>query len=376
MYRFALKISEHFGKLSVGETGALRLKDGKLLFFDYQTEKDYVICSRSNCSHNDSSCNGSYNGHNGAVGLAEYGGKLYCFVEASEKNVYELVQMDLDGDHRKVIVEIDRGNSEPGNWEADLSLIGTYYAGDKAITILDWMYHPLDDSEENISTQQCIAVDLKSGKIIEVTPRQEEPVQCLIDGISDKGSVIKVSGNQDQYLLFDLKEGDIQKIKGDVDSPFYILGEYEGDLIIEEFEKGLIEDEEVIGTIKTRVYRWDLKQDKKELLLELDNGYVFDAGNIDAGSIADGDKLLFMKRKPEGRADYYSYSLKSGNEELLYEEVRNVPYRIIGETEDSFIYHTYTDKKWTMYMMNKEDYYKGNFEDSVRLKKLDRWLGV
>lgn len=52
-----------------------------------------------------------------------------------------------------------------------------------------------------------------------------------------------------------------------------------------------------------------------------------------------------MKRKPEGRADYYSYSLKSGNEELLYEEVRNVPYRIIGETEDSFIYHTYLKQK-------------------------------
>ena len=54
--------------------------------------------------------------------------------------------------------------------------------GHKVITILNWHYNPADSDEEDIQTQQCIAVDLQSGEITEVTPRQKEPVQCIIEG--------------------------------------------------------------------------------------------------------------------------------------------------------------------------------------------------
>lgn len=422
-----------FGTFSAGETGVLQIKEGHLLFFDYKSKKDYVICSRANCRHNDDRCSGWYSGYHGALGLAEYGGRLYCFINNSKKNVYEFVQMNLDGNDRKVIAEIDRGDSMPGKWEANLDLSATYYAGHKAITILNWMYNPADDSEENMQTQQCIALDLKSGKITEVTPRQKEPVQCSIDAVSKNHSVVEVTGYQEQiltqsefykkfeqgdfakndvvmkaedpyesyqdwyydnvahwyqYFLFDLKqedgrileEGVLKKVRTEDDEiraikpPFYISSFYEDDLIIEEIEEGMIEDEGVTGTVKNIVYRWNLKNNKKELLLDLDNGYVFDAGGIDIGNIIEGDTLLFLKRKPGGKADYYRYSLKIGKKELLYEAERNVPYRIVGETKSSFIYYTADDTKKSMYMMDKEDYYKGNFEGSVRLEELDEYF--
>ena len=418
---------------SAGETGVLRIKDGNLLFFDYKSRKDYVICSRANCRHNDDSCSGWYEGYRGALGLAEYGEKLYCLISNSEKNVYELVQMNLDGNHRKVITEIDRGDGAPGKWEADLKLSSPYYAGHKVITILNWHYNPADSDEEDIQTQQCIAVDLQSGEITEVTPRQKEPVQCFIEAVSKNHSAIEVCGYQEQpltqrefyeqyeqgafakndrimkakdpyegyqdwyfdetpqwyrYLLFDLKQEDTSIIKkgflkkvrnedGEVRAfvpPFYISGLYEDDLITEEIEEEMIEDEGYLGFVKNRVYRWDLKKDQKELLLDLENGYVFDAGGVDVSSIIEGDTLLFLKRKPNGKADYYRYSLKTGKEELLYEAERNVPYRIVGETKRSFLYYTADDTKKSMYMMDKEDYYKGDFEGSVRLKELDEYF--
>ncbi len=79
-----------------------------------------------------------------------------------------------------------------------------------------------------------------------------------------------------------------------------------------------------------------MKKDQKELLLDLENGYVFDAGGVDVSSIIEGDTLLFLKRNQTAKADYYRYSLKTGKEELLYEAERNVPYRIVGETKRSF----------------------------------------
>ncbi len=63
----------------------------------------------------------------------------------------------------------------------------------------------------------------------------------------------------------------------------------------------MIEDEGYLGFVKNRVYRWDLKKDQKELLLDLENGYVFDAGGVDVSSIIEGDTLLFLKRKPNGK---------------------------------------------------------------------------
>lgn len=145
-------------------------------------------------------------------------------------------------------------------------------------------------------------------------------------------------------------------------------------MIVKEFTEALIEDEGVTGTVKNKIYKWNPKEGRKELLLDLDNGYVFDAGGINASLIVDDDMLLFLKRKPEGKADYYSYNLKTGEEEFLYEEVRNVPYRIIGEAGNSIVYYTYDDTKKSMYMMKKADYYEGNFEDSVRLKGLDEYF--
>lgn len=419
--------------LSVGETGVLRIKDNHLLFFDYESKKDYVICSRANCKHSDDSCSGWYTGYYGAMGLAEYGGKLYCFINNEDENVYELIQMNLDGNQRKVIMEIDRGDSTPGTWEANLDLSRVYYAGNKVITTLNWYYNVADKSEKNIQTQQCIAVDLESGELLEITERVEAEEQCYVEAISKDYCIVKHSGFETEmltedefyeqyekgefsahdkimkaenpyemyydyyfdeteqwykYILFDLNTKDIRVLyenfyekerdeNGEVSAlkaQFDICSLYRDDVIIEKLEESWIEDEGDTGIVKDTVYKWNLKTGKKEKILNLSNGYVFDAGGLSGGVLVDQEKILFLKRKEGGKADYSSYSLKTGTKEFLYEAERNVPYRIIGETKDSFIYYTADDTKKSVYMMKKDDYYKGNFDNSNRLKGLDEYF--
>lgn len=418
---------------SIGLNGIFRIRENHLLFFDYDSKEEYVICSRANCRHNNENCSGWYSGYHGALGFAEYNGYLYCFIDNQEKNLYEFIRMNRDGSQRKVIAEIDHGDSAPGNWEMKLSAFNFYYAGNKVITTLDWNYNPIDNSKREIQTTQSIAIDLKSGKIIDITDRIKKEVHCFIDAISKDYCVVNISGyketeltekafyekyeqgefdgnaeikkadnpyeayydwyvnNTNQWyklVLFDLnseeatllQEGILENIRDEngkvraASQPFNVCSLYKDNIIIDTFEEALIEDEGYLGVVKNKVYKWNIKSGEKELLLNLENGYVFDAGGINEGIIVDRDYLLFLKRTPDLKAEYYSYNLKTGEENLLYEAERNVPYRIIGETEDSFIYYTFDDTKKSMYMMKKSDYYKGNFENSVRLEGLDEYF--
>ena len=417
--------ADDFSTSSVGENGVLRLKDNHLMYFDYSTQKDYVICSRANCKHNDESCSGWYGSVHGAKGLAEYDGRLYCFIYDEDDYTLKLVRMERDGSERKVISKISCGDSTPGTWNLRQDATEIYYAGGKALIILGWIYNPIDESEEELETQQCVAINLKTGDITEVTEKDKEDVRCNIDAVSKDYCIVNLSGESEKllsekafykkfesgdfdnnkniknaenpyeayymnysaeipkwykFVLFDLnknetsvlEEGNLEKAideNGEYYAdfqPFYISGIYGEYVIIETFKETNIADEGVRGVSENKVYKWDFKNNKKELILDIDNGYVFDAGGLEAGVVVDENKLLYLKRKSGMKADYYSYNLDTGEEKKLYEAERNVPYRIAGETEDSFIYYTSTDEKKLMYMMKKSDYYKGDFDKSIR----------
>ncbi|MEY8364777.1 hypothetical protein AALA22_03875 [Anaerovoracaceae bacterium 41-7] len=263
--------------------------------------------------------------------------------------------------------------------------------------------------------------------------RTEEPVQCTIEAVSKDYSIIKVTGYAEQrftedefftryeqgefadyvqimkaenpyeaycdwyfdevtcwykYLIFDidkketdiLQMGDLKKVKDEngkttaIKPPFYIIGVYKNDLVIEKLEEGVIEDEEYPGIIKEQVYRWDLQKNTKEKILHIDDGYVFDAGGLDCSSIVDHNKILFLRRKPNGKAVYYYYCFETEQEVQMYETVRNVPYRIVGEMKNCFIYYTADETKKSMYMLDKDYYYKGNFEKSIRIETMDEYF--
>lgn len=417
-------------KLSAGENGILRIKDGHLSFFDYDTKKDYVLCSKANCSHVTLKCSGTYDGSRGATGLAEHGGKIYCLLRNTDENTYDMVQMDLDGGNRKTIAAINQGDAAAGKWLASLDSSDVYYCQGMALTVIQCQYQAEDRDEEDIYTGQCIAVDLHRGDVIEVSQRQKEEVNCFIDSVGEDGAVIRLQGYEKpilarkefyqqfeqgvfdkmkkisdaadpytgyqewywnntpewyEFVFFDLKTGEswtLEKGKmvklyddqGQVQGakpPYSVLGWYDGDLILDTYEEAWNEEEGVTDIVKNNVYRWNIKTNKKEKLLTVEDGYVFDAGGLDNSSVVEGDKLLYLVRKPKLKADYFCFDLKTGEAQFMYEDKRNVPYRIIGETSDSFIYYTYDGSKTKMYKIAKDDYFHGNFDKSERLKGLD-----
>lgn len=417
-------------KLSVGENGVLQIKDGYLSFFDYETKKDYVLCSKANCSHGTLNCTGTYDGVNGATGLAEHGGKLYCLLRNTDENAYDMVQMDLDGGKRKPIASIDQGDATAGKWLASLDTADVYYCQGRAFTVLQWQYQAADRDEEDIYMGQCIAVDLHSGDVIEVSQRRKEEMNCFIESIGENGAVIRLQGYEKpmltrtefyeqfeqgtydgmkkiadaadpyteyqewywndtpewyEYVFFEMKTGksmslekgkminlyDDQGKKDGAKPPYGVLGWYRGDLILEDYDEEWLEDEGVTGIAKDSIYLWNLKTKEKKKLFTVEDGYVFDAGGLDNSSVIEGDKLLYLVRKPKSKADYFYFDLKSSESKFMYEDKRNVPYRIIGDTSDFFIYYAYDGSRAKMYRISKNDYFCGSFDKAERLKGLD-----
>lgn len=422
--------ADESGTLAVGENGIFSLKNNHFMYFDYVTEKNYVICNRANCRHNNDGCSGWYEGYQGAYGLAEYCGKIYCFIFNEDSNALELISMKRDGSERKTVSKIQCGDSTPNSWNLVERGKSTYYAGGKAFTTLYWMYNPDDKSEEDVQTQQSVAIDLNSGKIIELTERKKESVECEISGISKDHCIITMKGEAGEYLsetefykefetggfdsvreiknaenpyeayymlrsteipwwykfiAFDnnknqttlIQEGTIEpSIDEDGDCkymlPFVVSGIHNDYAIIETLKESKIDDEGVVGVSENHIYKWFFDDDGKiESLLDIDDGYMFDAGGIEAGVTVDDNKLLYLKRKPKMMAEYYSYNIDTGKEQKMYDAERDVPYRIIGETKDKFIYYTYDDKKKYMNIIKKSDYYRGNFKNATRIEALD-----
>ncbi len=418
-------------EFSMTGNGGLHIKNGKLLFFDCSTEKDFVLCSKADCSHHDESCSGWFGENEEVAGLAEYEGKIYFFMHQSEQNMIQLIRMDSDGGAREVVAQLSQGETWQGKWNASLGEV--YYAGGKAITTLDWNYIPEVPQEEDKCIVQCLGVDLQTGEITEFMSLEEES-RCFIESVCETYAVIGIEKYQNrpmkanefekeyelgtfeenedvmhsenpydaykqwyfnetplqyEFLLYDLNgksisilsEGTLKQIEVEDgttysrSAPFHTIGWYEGNLLIEENEETYFEDEGIYGIKNTRIYSLDVKANQKELLLNIDDGYLLDAGNLDIAQVGDGDKLFFMKRKTNGKADYCIFSLKSREEKMMYEGDTDVPYIMMGETKSAFIYFTQGDiinKK--MYIIDKEDYYNGNFNASDRLRAMDEWL--
>ena len=72
------------------------------------------------------------------------------------------------------------------------------------------------------------------------------------------------------------------------------------------------------------------------------------------------------------RAKILEYDISERESRKLFEDERNISFRIIKEAQDVFIGKIYSftgkEMKHNIYAISKEDYYKGNIKDAKRLK--------
>ncbi len=129
-------------------------RPGFIRFYDFSSEKEFVLCTKAACSHSDESCPAYYPSFVSAPVI--YGGRLYLFSYAEEKNGWNLICASTDGTQRQTLAELN-----PEDFHCD-SLIGgiseVYFTDGCAVFFMDLT------NWDGPSEKCLVRLDLNTGK--------------------------------------------------------------------------------------------------------------------------------------------------------------------------------------------------------------------
>lgn len=78
---------------------------GILKYYDFDSADSYPLCSNTNCSHADDSCNAWFDSMVFAPAICN--DKIYLFLLNDDGNAWYFLSMDTDGSNRRTIAELD-----------------------------------------------------------------------------------------------------------------------------------------------------------------------------------------------------------------------------------------------------------------------------
>ena len=371
----------------VSGNGMLYGKNHSICYMDLTTKTEYVLCDEINCTHLTSKCSSHYS--DDMNGLALYQGNVYLFDLNDDGSAFEFIRMDTAGNHRKALVKISVGNFDVGEWFL-LSVSQVYYCGDYA-----WAELTYDYTKENGATQQqtqCIRISLETGEIAELTPLQDIGVTYSYGGISDQRVLLEKMWKdaEKKKTMYAHYACDAEKLD------LSLLEEYEGIAVYNEdgtlkgcfpkyvfegwYQDGFLFHEmnwELQNTENNAdLWLWDTKNNVKTPVCMVEHGTAIMFGEGTIGNyVYDGENILFAIYKESGMIDIANVHLPTGEITPLFEDAMNVTFRIVGQTEDSFIGKIYDFERGTstiieVYEVKKEDYYQGNFDDMELLQTI------
>lgn len=375
-------VDEARPRLCVSENGILYGKNQLIYYVDLATKTEYVLCDEINCTHLTSRCSARYGDK--MRGLAQHGNRIYLF-DQSMNGDCRLIRMDTSGNQRKTLAEFPQGDFTPGSRYL-YYVYNAYYCGNYAWAELYYGY--MEEDGKETQQIQCVAVDLESGEVTELTPLEDIGVRYQFVAITEDYVMIYKGWNEhsadamEAYLLYDVKE---QKLTQLEENPQHILynadgtlngtmpkysfyGSYEGDFLFSEMDwDSFIRDMYHYDTI---FQVWDPKTNQKEVLCTLENGGPMSVNDSDmSDNVFDGDQILIMEYQGTGDSvgemdvEICLLHLSDGSMEMLFEDTSQVEFPISGWTSDSFIGTTQRSEDLysptDVYVIQKEDYYQG-----------------
>lgn len=405
---------------SVNEFGILYTKNNLICYCDIDTGETYALCGKSNCSHSNENCTAWYKEQTDINGVAFLGEKIYLLRKNYENNSYELLQMDVTGNNQKVICKIDIGSMKEKTWVLT-SIENVYYCSGNAILETNYMFVSENTEDKKRTELRYYIIDLTTGIINEIKKNSsEESSKLTLIGISDTNLIFQECVNKEKLLSEDeFKEGyehgefddisatlEIDEAYFEYESKWYpkhcnpqeryirydiidskqIILE-EGELLItfdeEGYELGELPRYTILGSYDQKyvvcapnwemkgekIFLWDVEKNEKMPVLEIDDGgcLSWETGRI-SQAVFEDEKFLYCEYIDENSANIYIYNLKEEKKQKLYEDERNISFRIIDDTEDSFIGKKYSEDGYNLYIILKDDYYEGNINKAQKLK--------
>lgn len=161
-------------QISVCSLGAFYLNGytRNLSYYDFDLNREIVLCDNPNCMHQDEHCNAFFPNYSSITGIAAYGQKLYSFQLDEETNRWMLVQSDINGRNGRILAKLPTGE-DGENVVVNNPCIYTNN------TVYFTLYFRAADGK---TYSQIMEIDLKTGDLDPITERQAEP-----DGLGDTG---------------------------------------------------------------------------------------------------------------------------------------------------------------------------------------------
>lgn len=405
---------------SVSDYGILYAKNNVVRYYDLDADETYALCDKANCLHLSNKCAAWYRDWTAVNGIAYYQDGICLFKRNYDRNAYELIRMDVTGKNQKVIARLDIGDWKSGSWYLS-SLGDIYYNAGRAVVEANYTW--VEGEGESSQTKNCrqyLLIDMGDGAVTEVNEKAADSTVYRLLGISGdalffmktvpeieelseqefeeayasgafrgkihaedpveryleyQGKWYPSHSNQkDVYIEYKIKESRETILEETpslmtFDEDGYNTGTLSKYLVSGNFGQSYLVSEPDWDNENEAPFLWDLKKNQKTPLFTIEHGgtLAWETGSLALG-IYDESKILYCQYTGETTADILEYDLKTGASRELFEDVRNISFRIINVTEEFFIGKIYTDTGYDVYKIRREDYFAGNLDKVVKLR--------
>ncbi len=405
---------------SIGEAGWFFVEGEQICFYDPNEKKDYILCSKANCSHDSDSC-GAYfqldRSEQGATGLIQAGRYLYLFrpngrsfealIDEEIEQTVDLVRVEPSTGQQKVVVSFPAAYDRAHPEDAYVSSIGvvqycngwlwaemsmTQRAGEDATDYSDILVGIQLEREEivylNEFNSSCeVSLEMVGPERVYYRIRQYDvppmPVYEFSRILAENGTVEHDGqsfidyfeyctwcwgqGRTFSYYIHEL-DGETQLLgthHGDNFIPWSIYGEYEDCVVIREYADGIRPGAE--GQ-HFRVFLMNLETGERTDVLEIKAGGALDvAQGYDAGDVFSDGRMFYADNMTESSAEIYCYDFKTGESTYLFTDDPAITFRIFGQYNGGYIgKHKDHQDDGSYYWISEEDFFAGNLDAMVR----------
>lgn len=412
--------SEMYETYSISDSGILYGKNNTIRYYDCEVDEEYILCSRVNCSHSNEECSAWYKSY-GMAGIAYYKEKIWYLKENEKKNTWELISMDVTGEEQQIKASLDIGDAVGNSWILN-TIHDVYYTDDKAVVCAEYVYVSDEMKDElNMNRMQYQIIELKDGTVTTVNEIVHNTEEYSLEGISKDVLIFKVRENQmkmltekefyqayadgeftkdafsteyeedlyfeytskwypancipiEKYVSYDLKKREKTVLEElsvmmTFDDDGYQIGELPKYIFLGEYNDEFLVSEPDWNSTFSRVFLWNVKNGSKEEVLSIkDGGTLSRETGCVSQNVYDDGKFLYCEYGNDDKAIVYQYDIQTETSRELFEDKRNITFRIINDTEEEFIGKRYTDYGYSLYRINKEDYYAGKMDRKEKLK--------
>ena len=389
--------------------GLLYCVDHNVKLLNFSDGRSRVICTDPSCNHKDTSCV-AWVGDTYLGGYAGYcDGFFYYVVSQRETGTLDLVSLSTDDFTRKTIHSFNYNNYISGSKVYRISRI-SYTENGLAIIECNVAEVPSSGNKNALYTNlnfthSILLMDLSSGNVLDEIQGSEvfavysdyvllQQYRYSFDRMTFEEYEKENNSSFDSYdaylewyyngcevkketAIYRISDGHTTTVKFakskyqrdefdsyQVDFTYYILGYIDGNIYYALETGGSIEDR----TFTVDICRIDIDSLDDTIVYSIDGGSPLITSYSDFDCIVDDGKLFYVLYDDSKEYGHVcTLDLNSLVSEEIYTDVWNVKYRIVGETDDSFIIDL-NHNTGIFYRILKMDYYHGDFSQMVKYR--------